>query len=319
MSATANYGNGISGPAAEMSIDRMTGSFVGLAVGDALGTSAENSQPGDFPPVKSMIGGGPFELKPGEWTDDTSMALCLADSLLECEGFDARDQMVRYARWRKEGYNSSNGRCFDIGPGVQAALDRFEQSGEVFAASTDPGPADNGSLKRLAPSVIAYHREPKVAVRVAAESSRTTHGFRVAIDASRYLAALLLSLWSGSERALGFEDVASRVTDLDPEIEAIAEGSWREKEDSSIRAGRTVVETLEAALWAFDRSTDFRSGALLAANLGGDTEGVGAVYGQIAGAHYGLSGIPQEWVKALHERKRILATAQALCLLQPTR
>jgi ADP-ribosyl-[dinitrogen reductase] hydrolase len=79
-------------------IDRIRGALLGLAVGDAVGTSVEFKPRGSFASVTDMTGGGPFGLNAGEWTDDTSMALCLAVSLIECKGFDARDQMDRYCR-----------------------------------------------------------------------------------------------------------------------------------------------------------------------------------------------------------------------------
>jgi ADP-ribosyl-[dinitrogen reductase] hydrolase len=98
-------------------IDRYRGALLGLACGDALGTTLEFKPPGTFKPVTDIVGGGPFGLKPGQWADDTSMALCLAESLIECKGFDPVDQMRRYLRWYREGHLSSNGRCFDIGNG----------------------------------------------------------------------------------------------------------------------------------------------------------------------------------------------------------
>ena len=101
---------------------RYRGALLGLAAGDALGTTVEFKPPGSFAPMTEMIGGGPFRLKKGEWTDDTSMALCLASSLIEARGFDAKDQMERYTRWWHEGYLSSNGSCFDIGITVSEAL-----------------------------------------------------------------------------------------------------------------------------------------------------------------------------------------------------
>lgn len=111
------------------------GCLMGLAVGDAVGHDGRIQTTGHFPLVEDMVGGGPFGLNPGEWTDDTSMALCLADSLLTCEGFDARDQMDRYVRWWKAGYLSSDGRCFDIGGTVSQALRRYQQTNNPRAAS----------------------------------------------------------------------------------------------------------------------------------------------------------------------------------------
>src|SRR5436309_15906657 len=118
-----------------MDRDRFRGCLLGLACGDAVGTAVEFAPPGSFPPVEDMVGGGPFRLEAGEWTDDTAMALCLATSLLEKEGFDPVDQLQRYVRWWREGYLSSNGRCFDIGNTVRAALRRFEQTGEPYCGS----------------------------------------------------------------------------------------------------------------------------------------------------------------------------------------
>ena len=172
--------------------DRYRGSLLGLAVGDALGTTLEFSPPGSFAPLEEMVGGGPFALKPGEWTDDTSMALCLTASLVERHGFDAHDQMQRYLRWRDEGYMSSIGTCFDIGGTVSSSLSRFEATGDPFAGSTHPHAAGNGSIMRLAPVPLFYASQPQQALEKAADSSRTTHGAQAAVDACRYLGALLV-------------------------------------------------------------------------------------------------------------------------------
>ena len=112
----------------ELNLDRYQGCLIGLAAGDALGTTVEFSPPGTFAPVTDMVGGGVFDLVPGQWTDDTSMALCLAESLLEVEGFDPADQMSRYRKWMREGYLSSTGVCFDIGNATRDAILRFERS-----------------------------------------------------------------------------------------------------------------------------------------------------------------------------------------------
>ncbi|MBV9125747.1 MAG: ADP-ribosylglycohydrolase family protein, partial [Planctomycetes bacterium] len=128
--------------------DRFRGCLLGLACGDAVGTAVEFTPRGKFPPVTDMVGGGVFGLKPGEWTDDTSMALCLASSLTELGRFDPKDQLERYWQWVEEGYWSSNGRCFDVGNTVYDALERFRQTGEPFSGSTDPWSAGNGCIMR---------------------------------------------------------------------------------------------------------------------------------------------------------------------------
>ena len=300
--------------------DRFRGCLLGLAAGDALGTTLEFRSPGSFEPINDMVGGGPFGLEPGQWTDDTSMALCLATSLVECGGFDARDQMQRYLRWWREGYLSSTGRCFDIGNTVRAALSRFEHGGEPYAGSTDPGSAGNGSLMRLAPVPMYFAAGVEDAVEMSEWSSRTTHGAPEAVDACRYFAALLVGALEGTEKETLLNPNYWPVWwDQEPEplaeaIEGIARGSFKDRSPPEIRGGGYVVHALEAALWAFHHSRDFRGGALLAANLGDDADTTAAIYGQLAGAHYGVESIPAEWRGRLTMAAEITALADRLYL-----
>lgn len=293
--------------------DRARGALVGLAVGDAVGTTLEFRPPGSFDPIDDMIGGGPFGLEPGQWTDDTSMALCLAESLVQTGGFDPRDQMERYVRWWREGHWSSTGRCFDIGTATRAALAHFERTGEPYAGSTDPNTAGNGSLMRLSPIAIAYAHDPAEAVRLAGESSRTTHGAREAVDACRYLASLLVGAIRGVPKegllAPRYEVVPGLWDQepLTPTIDEVAVGSFRQKAPPEIRGTGHVVRTLEAALWAFAGTDDVRSGALEVVNLGDDADTTGAVFGQIAGAAYGASAIPHGWMRRLAMKDEIEA------------
>jgi ADP-ribosylglycohydrolase len=178
--------------------DRYKGCLMGLAVGDAVGTTVEFKAPGFFAPVTDMVGGGPFHLRKGEWTDDTSMALCLAESLLACRGFDARDQMTRYVRWWREVYMSSTGYCFDIGNTVSGALERFMQSGEPLAGSTHVRSAGNGSIMRLAPVPLFYASNPAEAINMSRESSKTTHGARTCLDACRYMGGQIAGAFYGA-------------------------------------------------------------------------------------------------------------------------
>ena len=179
--------------------DRFRGALLGLAVGDAVGTTVEFKPPGTFTPMRDMVGGGPFDLPPGAWTDDTSMALCLAESLVERRTFDPVDQLERYVRWYRDGHWSSIGRCFDIGNATRAALERFERTGEPYPGDAAPDAAGNGPLMKLAPVVLAYASDPEAAIRFAGESARTTHGAREAVDACRAFAALLLAALNDTE------------------------------------------------------------------------------------------------------------------------
>ena len=303
---------------AENSQIRFRGCLLGLATGDALGTTLEFKPPGTFEPIDDMVGGGPFHLQPGQWTDDTSMALCLAQSLIECDGFDAADQMRRYLRWADDGYLSSSGRCFDIGNTVSNALARFRRTGEPHAGSTDPFSAGNGSLMRLAPVPMFFADDPREAIARAAESSRTTHGALEAVDACRYFAGLLTAALAGVDKHTLLQPAYSPIDGqwesepLAAKIAAVANGSFKYREPPAIKGTGYVVESLEAALWAFHKSETFREGALLAVNLGDDADTTGAIYGQIAGAYYGAQAIPTEWLRRLTMAKEIAAMADRL-------
>ena len=262
---------------------------------------------------------GRFGLEPGQWTDDTSMALCLAESLIERSGFDAADQMRRYLRWRDEGYLSCKGYCFDIGNTVNEALSRFaKDSREPYAGSSDPRSAGNGSLMRLAPVPMCFAGDAVEAINRSADSSRTTHAAEEAVDACRYFGGLLVGALRGADKETllsaqycPVEGLWGR-SPLAPGIAAVAGGSFKHRDPPRIKGGFYVVETLEAALWAFHKTQGFRDGALLAANLGEDADTTAAVYGQIAGAHYGTEAIPTQWRQQLAMATDITAIADSL-------
>ncbi len=291
-------------------LDRALGCLLGLAVGDAVGTTLEFAPRDAGPPLTDMVGGGPFGLEPGVWTDDTSMALCLADSLLEQGGLDERDLARRFLRWWRQGYNSPTGACFDIGNTVRAALARYEATADPIAGSDDPSSAGNGSIMRLAPVAILWHADPAAAEDAARRQSRVTHGAPAAVEACALLARLLVEAIGGAPRE---RVLAPRAWPPGPaEIDAVARGSFRGRDRATIRSGGYVVDTLEAALWAVDRAGDFREAVLLAANLGDDADTVAAVTGQLAGAIFGASAIPRAWLDELAWRERIEERGRAL-------
>jgi len=297
-------------------IDRFRGCLLGLACGDAVGTSVEFRQRGTFRPVADMVGGGPFELKPGEWTDDTSMVLCLATSLIELNQFDLGDQIRRYCKWVDEGYLSSNGRCFDIGNTVGNALNRFKATGNPLSGPTDARSAGNGAIMRLAPVPMYFYPNRDLCIDMSAESSRTTHGAVECIEACRLFAAVLFQALAG----LSKEEIlfAHGVTELSSaNIRAIAEGSYREKPEAEIRGSGYVVQSLEAALWCFWQTNSFKEAILKAVNLGEDADTTAAICGQVAGAFYGESGIPQNWIRPLVSANEIRLLADKLYAHEP--
>lgn len=276
---------------------RFQGSLLGLAVGDAVGTTLEFKLPGSFAPIADMVGGGPFLLSPGQWTDDTSMALCLGESLLHCRGFDPADQMRRYCDWWRKGYLSSTGACFDIGNTVAHALARFEATGEPCSGSTDPFSAGNGSLMRLAPVALYYYPDVAAMVEFAGKSSITTHGARESVEACQLFASVLHSALCGMTK-----DRLLSATEFEPaakKLHQIRTGDFLKKNITAIRGSGYVVESLEAALWCFFHRDSFESAVLTAANLGDDADTTAAICGQIAGAYYGVEAIPEKWLEQL--------------------
>ena len=288
---------------------RMTGALLGLAVGDAVGTTVEFKPRGTFTPVTDMVGGGPFRLPAGAWTDDTSLALCLATSLHECGGFDADDQMQRYVRWWQEGYLSSIGRCFDIGSTTSGALSRYVRTGDPFSGSADDRGAGNGSIMRLAPVPLYFHDDFAAAVHYSGESSRTTHGAAECVDACRLFGAMLWHAINGATKEAILVG-ATELGPLSPKIQAIADGEYRDKPVGAIRGSGYVVDSLEAALWCFYSTETYRDAILAAVNLGDDADTTAAVCGQIAGAYYGEDSIPRPWLERLVMRAEIAALAR---------
>lgn len=295
-------------------LNQSRGCLLGLAVGDAVGTAVEFQARGSFPPVTDMIGAGPFRLKPGQWTDDTSMALCLATSLILKNGFDPADQMNRYLDWYRNGHLSSTGHCFDIGNTVRDALTEYERTGNPFSGATDPYSAGNGSLMRLAPVPLFYFPDLEKMISFAGESSRTAHGALECVEACRLFAEMLFRALSGTSKDEILFHTTAKISS--PNIAEIAGGGYRQKSIDQIKGSGYVVKSLEAALWCFYQTDTFEAAILQAANLGDDADTTAAICGQIAGAFYGESGIPVKWLERLSMRAEITDLADKLSRLE---
>ena len=274
-----------------------------------MGTTLEFRPRDAQPRLEDMTGGGPFELPPGAWTDDTAMALALADSLAASRSLDCRDLMNRFVKWWRNGEYSCTGTCFDIGNATRGALDRYLRTGDPLAGSTDPHSAGNGSLMRLAPVALRFWNDRSLLTDTAAEQSRTTHAAEEAVDACRAFAELLAEAIAGAPRAAL---LAPRPFEGAPAVARIVAGSWRGRRRNEIRSSGYVVHTLEAAIWSVARTGDFRNAVLLAANLVDDADTVAAVTGQLAGTLYGLSGIPDHWLDRLAWKDRLIEAAERL-------
>ena len=277
--------------------------MLGLACGDAVGTTVEFKQRGSFEPISDMIGGGPFNLVAGQWTDDTSMALCLAESLLAQNGFDAKDQMDKYLKWYNDGYMSSKGYCFDIGLTVSGALKNYSLNNNPYAGSTHPRTAGNGSIMRLAAIPLYYLSNLEQTIHFAGESSRTTHGAEEAVESAKLFAVLIRMALLGHSKQdilLKNEYYSNTAT-----VNALAQGEYLDKEEKHIKGSGYVIASLEAALWCFAHTNSFEQAVLKAVNLGDDADTTAAIVGQLAGAYYGVSAIPSAWLKKLFMAEQI--------------
>lgn len=276
--------------------DRAMGALLGLAVGDAVGTTLEFRRRDTYKHLTDMVGGGPFGLKAGEWTDDTAMALALAESLHFHPELDETDLMSRFVCWHEEGEYSCTGLCFDIGITTRQALTRFKQSGNPIAGSTDPMTAGNGSLMRLAPVAIRFWNDRDTLIDVAARQSKVTHGAREAVDACIALAEMMADAIAGrpvEEFVRGGEGPYAGA------IGSILEGSWRGKQRDQLGSSGYVAHSLETAVWCLATQKTFMEAVLFAANLGDDADTTAAIVGQLQGAVWGAGSIPNDWLDKL--------------------
>lgn len=287
------------------------GALLGLAVGDAVGTTVEFKNPGTFALVTDMKGGGPFNLKSGQWTDDTSLALCLAESLIE-DGYSPKSQIEKYIKWQEMGYLSSNGKCFDIGLATRNALNDYKDLGDPYSGETGEYSAGNGSLMRLAPIPIYYWNDVDEAVKKAGDSSRITHGNIMCIDACRVYSYLINMAINGraKNKILDANIVTTgyfshEKNKLCSVIEDVILGSYKTKQPPEIIGSGFVVKSLEAALWAFYNTDNFKDAILTAVNLGNDADTTAAICGQLAGAFYGIDNIPTQWLEKLTMKDKI--------------
>jgi ADP-ribosyl-[dinitrogen reductase] hydrolase len=289
-------------------LDRSIAALLGLAIGDALGAPVEGCPRGSYPRMHDFASGGTHDLRAGEWTDDTAMAICLADSLLARDGVDERDLLGRFLRWYRLGENSSGGRAVGISEKTRRTLEIFERTGRLDAAREVEN-AGNGCIMRLAPVAIFYHRAPDAARSAAARQALTTHGADEAVAATRLLADMLVA-------ALGTGDVAAAVAAgaaaAHPALASIARGDYRSKGRAAISSAPRALDTLEAALWCLCRADDFEAAVTEAVDLGGDTDTIAAVTGQLAGAVFGTASIPRRWIDGLQGAARLAGLAREL-------
>jgi ADP-ribosyl-[dinitrogen reductase] hydrolase len=323
---------------------RIHGTIYGVAVTDALGGPVEFKRRGTFSLVDSMLPNDHFDLPPGCFTDDTSMALCLSQSLISKNGcFDIQDQIRKYISWSRMGYMSSvpSRGCFDIGIATSGTLKIWEDYFRLNPSMVDDVEDEaykarvagaqklvdgmyarkdfrgNGSLMRVAPVGLVYHADMDQAVRFAKESSKPTHPNGTCVDACGVYTALVVRALRGESR----EELAEALAGMEIEdVDLRARLSrykrlsdWEDTASESIKSTGFVIDTLEAALWAFFTTSSFRDGAIKVVNLGNDADTVGAVYGGLSGAWHGFDAIPEEWIKEMRSRELLDKAVEGIC------
>lgn len=289
--------------------NKAVGAMLGLAVGDAVGTTLEFQRRDSYKHLTDMIGGGPFDLKPGQWTDDTAMALALADSLIKDSSLNEADLMSRFFNWMEDGAYSCTGECFDIGITTRKALMLWKSSSDPMAGSTDPRSAGNGSLMRLAPVAVRHWSNKEKLIDVAARQSQTTHGAAEAVQSCIAFAEILSEAIKGTVNPIRKTDFQYNFSD---KVRAILDGGWEDKARHEIASSGYVLHSLEAAFWCVSETSNFEDSILLAANLGDDADTTAAITGQLAGAIYGAQSISKNWLTKLAWREKITKMAMSL-------
>jgi ADP-ribosyl-[dinitrogen reductase] hydrolase len=275
----------------DATLDRSVAALLGLAIGDALGAPVEGEPRDSYPPIRDFRAGGPHGLAAGEWTDDTAMAICLAESLLARGGVDGRDLMARFLRWYRDGENACTGRAVGISAKTRLTIETFAQSGRL--AAREAANAGNGCIMRLAPVAIFHHRDPAAARRAAMRQAAVTHAAAEAVAAAGAFAELLVAALATGDARAATQAVATKAR-------------------AEISSAPRARDTLEAALWSLSRADDFETAVIAAVNLGGDTDTIGAVTGQVAGAVFGTAAIPHRWIEGLRAADRLAGLARRL-------
>ena len=298
------------------------GCFMGMVIGDALGAPLEfthlNYNKKNL--ITTMENSTKFKLQAGQWTDDTSMGLCLTDSLLVNKKFDSADVMLRYLAWWNCGYNNAfkydytNKLKHSVGLGgnISSSLKKFIETGINYTTWGNSNTSGNGSIMRNAPIPIAYHDNPEQAIRVAHLQSKCTHQGHEASECASILTWICVG-WI-NDKKLPLETILSTYNPIisNQNISKLlsSSGDWNWKNENfkynELRAeaqpeyiGSYSTDCLAMALHIIFYTKNFFDALVKAVNLGGDADSLGSVVGQLAGAKYGYNSIPIQWIQSV--------------------
>jgi ADP-ribosylglycohydrolase len=287
--------------------------LLGVAVGDALGVPVEFRPRGSFR-VTDMQGYGTYTQPPGTWSDDTSLTLCLAESL--SRGFNPRDIARNFVKWRDEGAFTAWGEVFDIGSATAKAIARLKEGvAPEDAGCVGENENGNGSLMRIAPLVFYLDGKPESERFKAVKTvSSITHAHAWSVTACFIYCEYLLKLLDGKDKKAAYAELQSDFRAGCPYLHdnplykfaRILQADISALPETAIKSGGFVIDTLEAALWCFLNTENYPDAVLKAVNLGEDTDTTAAVTGALAGLAYGQSDIPPGWLKTLAAYEEII-------------
>ena len=289
---------------------RVAGAFMGLAIGDALGVPMENKRKGSIDFVSEMLGGGANSLPPGAWTDKTAIALCLAQSLLVTSELDVYDLVTRLKKWVETGENSSTGICTGVEQNLLRWLRSFQRKKQIdmgFPTQPDDG---KSVIARVCPVACIHWTDLATVSRISRQQSYLTHTSEIIATSCEYLALSVSHLIAG--RDWNYVCNMPMKKDWPYEIRRIIEGTWRYKKIHDLNTSDGIVDLLEAAFWCSENSTNYEEAVTTAINLGGSSETIGSVVGQIAGAMYGLESIPVRWFDQLVHVEKLTDVAMEM-------
>ena len=307
-----------------MKRNRVIGGLLGLCVGDALGVPVEFKPRNTFlkaNPVTDMIGYGTHNQPPGTWSDDSSLAFCLVESL--CNGFNLQDIANRFVKWLYEGYWTPYGKVFDAGSTTRIAISRLKNGvNPLEAGLNDEFSNGNGSLMRILPlSFYLEKSDIEQQFEIIHQVSRLTHGHLRSQMACGIYIQVAVNLLIGNTPKEAYERMKNTVSDYyskQPYITEfhnfgrVIESDISELPENVIKSSGYVIDTLEASLWCFLNNKSYADTVLTAVNLGDDTDTLGAVAGGLAGIYYGYEGIPQKWISKIARVEDIIKLGERL-------
>jgi ADP-ribosylglycohydrolase len=308
------------------------GTMLGMGIADSMGHRFE------FQPLRYNTitlrdmgegQGGSFRLLPGQWTDDTSMGLCLADSLIVKNGeYDAHDLMHRFLCWWYGGYNNAfrfdNSRNHSCGLGgmISESFEYYINSPKEQTEAGDKNSSGIGSIMRNAAVPICFHNDLNKAMKIAELQSYTTHHGDEAAECCRLLTFIVIKIFNRKNETL--QEIIENLNDFKTpvfSVQCLAQSkeendspdrdwNWKKKDFkySPTRArsqpgyiGSYAMDGMAMALHVVYYTNSFEEAVIKVVNLRGDSDSVGAVVGQIAGAYYGVDHIPPKWIEVISE------------------